>query len=150
MIIKMQKTRFSPEYSIIEKVTNVTYRLKPRLYYTLGELKNAMHAFIKDVPQNSVWYQIDLPESAGGKANFPDGYKINEIFFHDKDDQLCGIAFDGEAFICTNRGDTIQVIRVGGAYPPPPIIENKIPPGFATLDEIPPRRASIRRPEAHP
>jgi hypothetical protein len=109
MLIKMQKTRFSDDYFIIENARSVTYRDKPLSYFTEDELRAAMSDFIDgDLSKPSRWYQMegDGSDHAGYKLEFQNGCSINKIAFTNDASERETIRFDGEAFICNDEGKT--------------------------------------------
>lgn len=128
MLIKMQKTRVSDEYFIIEDVKGITYNSIPLYFYTDAELQNGMVAFL-DAPRQvnelrSCWYCTTGVLAAAAITKYEGGYKINRISFVNADGNPEAIMFDGEAYICNDEGRTIQKIRRGGQdndnYAPPP------------------------------
>ncbi len=119
MLIKLQKTRFSLEYMVIENARNVTYRDKPLFYYSEGDLLKGMQDFLGPRVGNckvSCWYQVEEDGSGhdGYQLEFASGYAINQISFTNENGQPEEIRFDGEAFICNDDGKTIHRIKVGG------------------------------------
>lgn len=122
MLIKLQKTRFSSEYFIIENARHVTYRETPLKFFSESELVGGMADFLNGADgllyplRNSCWYQMEEDGSGheGFALEFQSGYAINEISFVTDKSERETIRFDGEAFICSDEGKTVHRIRAGG------------------------------------
>src|SRR5947209_5490291 len=111
MLIKLQKTRFSSEYMVIENAKNVVYRDKPIMFFSEGAMLDSMTMFVNTgaaagSPSHTCWYQTkaDEPLYQGYELEFQDGYAINEISFDNESGDREVIRFDGEAFICNDEG----------------------------------------------
>jgi hypothetical protein len=121
MLIKLQKTRFSPEYFIIENARNVSYRDEPLRFTSEDEVLSSMQDFMArpetGTPSRlSCWYQMEEDGSGheGYDLEFAEGYAVNEISFVNSTGEWECIRFDGEAFICNDDGKTIHRLKVGG------------------------------------
>ncbi len=119
MLIKLQKTRFSREYMVIENARNVTYYDEPIYYSGEKTLFIAMQEFYNNATlgyRHSCWYQIENDGSGheGYELEFQNGYAINRICFDNNKGEREEMRFDGEAFICNDEGKTIHRIKVGG------------------------------------
>lgn len=121
MLIKLQKTRFSREYMVIENARNLVYSDKPLMYYSEDELVAGMQKFVNEeatvsAPKHSCSYQMgdDGSGHQGYSLEFADGYAINSLSFDNDKGMREVIRFDGEAYICNDDGKTIHRIKVGG------------------------------------
>lgn len=119
MLIKLQKTRFSPDYFIIENARNVSYRDKPIRYFAEDALVWEMTKFVNSeatvtAPKHTCWYQIEEGSDLPYQVDFEHGYAVNELSFTTTQGEPEVIRFDGEAFICNDEGKTVHRIRVGG------------------------------------
>jgi len=127
MLIKMQKTRFSYDYLIIDSVTDIVYSDKPLTFIGETEIVGHMQKFINSddstALKRTAWYQLDADPNWDlhpDEKKFPYGYAINKIAFTNARDEREEILFDGEAFICNDDGKTIHRIKRGGGLPPAP------------------------------
>lgn len=116
MLIKLQKTRFSTEYMVIENARHVTYRDKPLMLPSEMELRDSMSEFMdhQEDYQRSCWYQLCDPALNEYELDFSNGYFVNEMSYIDSEGLARQIRFDGEAYLCNDEGKTIHRIKTGG------------------------------------
>ena len=84
MIIKLQYSNSSDNYVILENISNISYSTKPK----------------------------EVRESAGVEAVYytSDGAEFLNSITCEHEGKWMDFYFDGEAYICTNEGKTVQKI----------------------------------------
>ena len=121
MLIKIQDHRMSRDWTIIEDAKNVKYSAHPVGFGSLKEYEeferdffirhnNGSALVFKDSQNKVVW-------------NTGSTYFVNEISFLNDQGFLENLIFDGEAYICTNHGKTVQKIHGGGFVSNIPLTE---------------------------
>lgn len=91
MIIKLQRSRSSDAYIILEGVTNIEYNTKPILAAERRSIESS------EGDGADIWY-----------SDFNSTY-LNIIRYTANDTHI-NLLFDGEAYVCTDEGKTIQKI----------------------------------------
>jgi hypothetical protein len=122
MLIKIQLHRMSRDWTIIEDAKNVKYSSHPlgfdtqksyeefeEDFFTKYNVGNAL--VFKDSHSKVVWNQSST-------------YFVNELAFLNEQGFLENLIFDGEAYICTNDGKTVQKIHRGGFVSNTPLTES--------------------------
>jgi hypothetical protein len=112
MLIKIQLHRMSRDWTIIEDAKNVKYSSYPVGFGTLKEYEEFEKALFVEQASANAWVFKD----ADGRVVWNPGstYFVNELAFLNDHGCLENLIFDGEAYICTNEGRTVQKIHKGG------------------------------------
>lgn len=96
MLIKVQKSNEETAFVIYENVSNVTYETQPQ------QPPQAARENPDGSYSDWFWYS--------GNSGLVNG-RLNKISFVDKNNMSMTLWFDGEAYICTDTGHTVQKIK---------------------------------------
>ncbi|MGF7212646.1 hypothetical protein GGE65_007281 [Skermanella aerolata] len=112
MLIKIQEGRFSNAYQIIENARHVRYKALPEAFWS----QVAFEEIFKAPVQGPGDLLLNTHEDIMVGKQFPERaacLSLNNVSFV-IDGQFQSIWFDGEAFICTDEGKTVQRLHRAG------------------------------------